>query len=157
MAETMPPAPAPPAPAARPVFVPPAKLPDAPPLESHSADNTPIDLSHPDLAFARGHNTNYYVWEFNNTETGTGPHIAITSCARGHDVVPFIRGMVSANPAIAPDWKKGFKAWPNVFLATADAEDRKKRLYLANPDRVGAEEMYAPGEANRILEEGKPA
>jgi hypothetical protein len=142
-----------------------AAIPAAAPLQpdGFSVDNMPppgvpmevhIDRTHPDLAGLRTRNDVSYVYEFYNEETNSGPHLARTSLWRGADFKDDRAKFLLSHPHIRIDWGT-VKAFPNVFAAHAFMEERRKQLYLKDPARMGAEEMY-PGEPNRILEAGKP-
>jgi hypothetical protein len=141
-----------------------AAVPENPPLKvEYSADNLPpagvpeqvhIDNSHPDLAGLRTKNDVSYVYEFYNEETNSGPHLARTTLWKGANFKEDRANFLLSHPHIRIDWST-VKAFPNMFAAHAFMEERRKQLYVKDPARIGAEEMY-PGEPNRILEAGKP-
>ena len=101
---------------------------------------------------------NFYVVKFRNPKVDQHDHFMVM-------MVPFhpqlslkkaLEMYKTGFPQLEIDVNQTSKAYNNKPEAEAEAVRLGDVIQALNPDRVPATELYPPGEANRILEEGKP-
>lgn len=96
----------------------------------------------------------FYVFEWRNEALDSHPHYAWLKVDGDDTPVRHLQYLLTHNENLKIDLKQKLVA----YATQADAEKEAKRLGdvadAADPDRVGADRMFAPGEANRALSVG---
>jgi hypothetical protein len=99
----------------------------------------------------------FYVVNFQNPEAdGSHEHFMVIQLHPAQPLRKYLDMYKVSYPQLILDIDQEAKPYTNPAEARAEALRRGDVANQANPNRVGAEHQFAPGETNRILEVGKP-
>jgi hypothetical protein len=97
---------------------------------------------------------NFYVVEWRNPALDEHVHFLVIQVDADDSVLRHIRILQGHNKNLQIDEKQSLPRFPNKPAAIAEADKRADVANQANPDRVGADQRFPNGEANRALHVG---
>lgn len=99
----------------------------------------------------------FYVIRFKNpTADGGSEHFAVMQLDADASLKKYLGLMKIGRSQLEIDVEQQAPHFPSKAEAEAEARRLGDIASQANPDRVGAEAQFPPGEANRIVEVGSP-
>ena len=99
---------------------------------------------------------NFYVAKFRNPKVDQHDHFMVMMVPAELSLKAALDMYATGLPHLELDTNQSAKPFPTRWEADAEAKRLGDMIQALNPDRVPATDQYPPGEANRILEEGKP-